>query len=672
MQINQIKIENFRLLQDFTIDLEEDLSLVIGKNNTGKTSLLSLLERFLRGYQNNFTFHDFNIPFQKEIEKAANESIAKDNFKDLGISLKMYIEYFEDDSLENISDLILNLDPNENILVLSFGYYLNYERYTRLKEDYLKFKTKFKNKTVLDYLIKNHRQYFKISRSVVEYNNESNSIEIDDKQISKIITLKTISAKRDVANEEGESARSNKTLSKLCCKFFNSLNKTDSADITELQKNLFETDDKLNVTYKRTFKKLIKDVIRFSYNKNESQIAIKSNLEEVNILKGNTSVVYNQDKQELPEDYNGLGYMNLFAMIFNLHIIFDSFKKEHSPTEKPSDINLLFIEEPEAHTHPQMQYVFMKNIKSLLSEGKNGLNNLQTIISTHSAHITSQSSFNDIKYFYKKSVNDVISKNLSELENQYGTKEEEKRNFQFLKQYLTLNKSELFFAESVIFIEGATERILLPSMMKKIDNKYQKTKNYNPLLSQNISIVEVGAYAHVFDNFLTFLGLKTLIITDLDSVKTNANGSKCKVSEGTHTSNASIKYFLKDVDFNTLKTLPHKSKILSKNDNNWKENEDGLICIAYQTKQNGYHARSFEDAFISLNFEFIKSNKEKFKSLKNKEMLDESTLDYYDIAVTIIDKKTLFATDILYYSNEKFTEWQVPEYIKEGLLWLSK
>ena len=373
MQINQIKIENFRLLQDFTIDLEEDLSLVIGKNNTGKTSLLSLLERFLRGNQNNFTFHDFNIPFQKEIEKAANESIAKDNFKDLGISLKMYIEYFEDDSLENISDLILNLDPNENILVLSFGYYLNYERYTRLKEDYLKFKTKFKNKTVLDYLIKNHRQYFKISRSVVEYNNETNSIEIDDKQISKIITLKTISAKRDVANEEGESARSNKTLSKLCCKFFNSLNKTDSADITELQKNLFETDDKLNVTYKKTFKKLIKDVIRFSYNKNESQIAIKSNLEEVNILKGNTSVVYNQDKQELPEDYNGLGYMNLFAMIFNLHIIFDSFKKEHSPTEKPSDINLLFIEEPEAHTHPQMQYVFMKNIKSLLSEGKNGL-----------------------------------------------------------------------------------------------------------------------------------------------------------------------------------------------------------------------------------------------------------------------------------------------------------
>jgi predicted ATP-dependent endonuclease of OLD family len=631
-----------------------------------------LLERFLRGNQNNFTFHDFNIPFQKEIEKIVKEKVTKDNFEDLGISLKIYIEYFESDSFKNISKLILNLDPNENFLVLSFRYSLNYEQYTRLKEDYFKYKVDFKKKTVLDYLIKNQRQYFKISRSVVEYKNEKNSIEISDEQISKIITLKTISARREVANEEGESTRGNKTLSKLCCKFFNSLNKTDSADIVKLQKNLFETDNKLNKTYKKTFKKIIKDVIKFSYNKNESQIAIKSNLEEVNILKENTSVVYNQSEKELPEDYNGLGYMNLFAMIFDLHIIFDSFKKEYSPTERPSDINLLFIEEPEAHTHPQMQYVFMKNIKSLLSDGKNGLNNLQTIISTHSAHITSQSSFNDIKYFYKKSVNSVISKNLSELENRYGIEGEGKRNFQFLKRYLTLNKSELFFAEKVIFIEGSTERILLPSMMKKIDNKNQKTKNYNPLLSQNISIVEVGAYAHVFDNFLTFLGLKTLIITDLDSVKTNAKGVKCKVSEGTHTSNASIKHFLKDVDFNTLKTLPHKSKLLSKKDNNWKENEDGLICIAYQTKQSGYHARSFEDAFISLNLEFIKLNRDEFKSLKCKNKLDGEQLDYYNLANDCIGKKTLFAIEILYYSNKDFTNWEIPEYIKEGLLWLSK
>jgi predicted ATP-dependent endonuclease of OLD family len=36
MNIFKIAIDNFRLLKEFSIDLEEDLSLVIGKNNTGK------------------------------------------------------------------------------------------------------------------------------------------------------------------------------------------------------------------------------------------------------------------------------------------------------------------------------------------------------------------------------------------------------------------------------------------------------------------------------------------------------------------------------------------------------------------------------------------------------------------------------------------------------------
>ena len=35
---------------------------------------------------------------------------------------------------------------------------------------------------------------------------------------------------------------------------------------------------------------------------------------------------------------------------------------------EPADINLIYIEEPESHTHPQLQYIFIKNIKDLLKE----------------------------------------------------------------------------------------------------------------------------------------------------------------------------------------------------------------------------------------------------------------------------------------------------------------
>lgn len=161
-----------------------------------------------------------------------------------------------------------------------------------------------------------------------------------------------------------------------------------------------------------------------------------------------------------------------------------------------------------------------------------------------------------------------------------------------------------------------------------------------------------------------------MIITDIDAIA--SDNKKCRVADGVNTSNASIKHFLNDINFNNLKTLNHDSKILLKNDSSWVNDENGLLCIAYQTEQNSCHARSFEDAFISVNLEFINTNKDKFKSLKNRDQINKTTPDYFDIAEKCIDKKTLFATDILYYSSEDYKEWQVPDYIKEGLIWLSK
>jgi len=474
-----------------------------------------------------------------------------------------------------------------------------------------------------------------------------------------------------VTNDEGEKA-----LSRLSYKIFNSSQSSKTTDISELQKKLIETDTDLDETYKETFKDIIKNVKKFSYNDNENELIIKSNLETLNVLKENTSVVYKHSGHLLPEDYNGLGYMNLFAMIFNIHIVLDAFQKKNNDNEKQADINLFFIEEPEAHTHPQMQYVFIKNIKTLLKDEGKDLKTLQTIISTHSAHITSQSDFNDIKYFYKDE-NNIIVKNLSELENLYGNNEDEKRNFQFLKQYLTINKAELFFSDKLILIEGDTERILLPAMMKKIDIENKEDENFIPLLSQNVSISEVGAYSHVFENLIDFLSLKTLIITDIDAVKEeiDENGKttrkSCQVNEGTYTSNASIKFFLQGKEFEFLKTLSFSEKLLSKNDGKWEKDENGNLRIAYQTDKNGYHARSFEDAFISLNFEFINDKKEKFNSLKNRNKIN-SEKNYYEIANKCIAKKSMFATEILYYSDDNYSEWEIPNYIKEGLLWLAK
>lgn len=227
-----------------------------------------------------------------------------------------------------------------------------------------------------------------------------------------------------------------------------------------------------------------------------------------------------------------------------------------------------------------------------------------------------------------------------------------------------------------MLIEGDTERILIPTMMKKIDiEEAEKYKHigekdpYLPLLSQNISIIEVGAYSHIFDKFIDFLGIKSLIITDLDAI--NADGEKCRVSDGISYSNSAISHYFGGKTINELKNCILTDKIFSKVDNTWTAQENGKLCITYQTTESGYNAWSFEDAFIHINREFIKSNKDKFKGLKNKELF-ETDNDAYDLAAKCIKKKTYFAMDIIFHTNETFNNWEIPSYIKEGLLWLKK
>ena len=44
MFLKKIHIENFRLLMDYDVDFDEELTLFVGKNNAGKTSLMNLMD----------------------------------------------------------------------------------------------------------------------------------------------------------------------------------------------------------------------------------------------------------------------------------------------------------------------------------------------------------------------------------------------------------------------------------------------------------------------------------------------------------------------------------------------------------------------------------------------------------------------------------------------------
>ena len=93
MKVKTIKIDGFRLLNNFSIDLEDNLSLIIGKNNTGKTSFLTVLDKFLNGNKNSWNIDDFNIQIQKKIENAITNKQESKQYNPFKIQLRIYLEY---------------------------------------------------------------------------------------------------------------------------------------------------------------------------------------------------------------------------------------------------------------------------------------------------------------------------------------------------------------------------------------------------------------------------------------------------------------------------------------------------------------------------------------------------------------------------------------------------
>lgn len=721
MKLYQLQVKNFRLLKDFSMDLEDVLSLVIGKNNSGKTSVAQVLNKFIKPKSDPISYDDFNLEFRDDLEQMLEgDELSAEcyNENNNGIKLRLFIKYDETDDLSVAGYIIKDLAPECDVIVLGFDYILLYDDYKKLRAVYQSFinketesneKLRGKNIAALQtsdygkkwlddkthsYLERWQKSFFHLTIKTIAYDWKSKCPKEDDYTLLKdipqfhlddFIKYDYIEAKRQVDNKNND-----KTLSSLTADLYES-NTPDVADDTldEFQSQLVKMDDKLSSVYSVTFKDIIKTVSDFGgLYPADTSIKVLSWLQHKDLLNGNTKVVYSASDRTLPENYNGLGYMNLIAMIFQIEIIRQRFIGEKS--KRMADINILLIEEPEAHTHPQMQYVFIKNIKAILEKGitKDGVTRkYQTIISTHSSHIVAESNFDDIKYLLRKGDECAVqAKNLKDLKTLYDG--ENKKYFAFLKQYLTINRSELFFADKAIFIEGDTERILMPAFMKKIDDETPADKlgGELPLLSQNISIIEVGAYSQVFAKFINFIGLKKAVVfTDLDIAK-NANETSCEYNAEVvqYTTNSSLKYYFgNEKKISDYVALSQDKKFFGwdSTENKWKnENVDNSsMMVCYETKEDEYQPSSFEDCFISANSDFIKNNDFEmgFKKSYLKEYKDNKQT-IYQLARKGVNSKASLAVEILLNGtptegdDEHFIKWRLPNYIKEGLTWLRK
>lgn len=686
MKITKIDITNFRLLDDITINIEDDITLIVGKNNSGKTSLFEIINLFFND-KNRISFHDFSLnaheafsncytkyidELLEAIEDEQKEEIEKSLINEIPrITLKVEIEYDKlKDSLINISEFISDLDENRSDATLLFRY--------EPKDTIGIFKS-FDNRPkeevqLIEWLNENISSHYAIR----VFGGENL---IDDNVLSKIqsiINFETIQASRKLDDTKMDN---NRSLALVFSDYYKTVNSDNNNDVEDLKVTLAGTSNELDKKYKKVLDTILTKLSSFGVDKdiNIPQIILKSKFDPETIIKNNIKYFYKNGSIELPENYNGLGYSNLIYLVLKIVSFIEDFKKKRA--NNTTQILTILIEEPEAHLHPQMQQVFIEQIRETITKAfVDDKIQVQVMISTHSSHMVAEAglninrSFERIRYF-SKYLNE--GKTIVEVKdfNEFKHKETDKDTFRFLKQYLNLNKCDLFFADKVIMVEGITEKLLMPLFIKKTASQLE---------NEYVSIIEVGgAYTHKFKEFFKFLNTKVLIVTDIDSVNGD-DGKSCHVLlPNAKTSNSTLSTWLPNKQtIEDLLSLGFDDKL----------DDSKIIRVAYQIAEDEdqFVARSLENAIINCNKDFFTS---KYKYLDDSSIEQErnvhSCFSYKklqsieDLIYLETDKdqslvdpsskqKTDFTFDLMTFDEvtSKLT-WKVPKYIQEGLVWLA-
>lgn len=626
MYIKELKICNYKNFYREKIEITPNINTIIGENGTGKTNLFYalriLLDSNYRPYFNEDSF-----------------SYELDEIKGNWIIISCLFEEIEDE----YNTLVLNPDENRKA-IYSFIFRPKKEIRMKLFEYSEKKREKVgeEKERIIDELksyiekidIKNDYEIIRTVDNIFNFLDENEYKTIvgdfknlifpdsdiqDDKKnignrandVNDIINVTYIPAIRDVNNE---LIHDNNFFIKMVKEVSKEIKEEKWSEIFEKFNNINE--DLNNIDEFNNFIKEIENVINDTvgdvYNSNVS-FDINMPINTDNIIKYFSLKGKNEEKS-FNLSNNSLGENNVVYLALKLK----ESQMERGHTKKL--LNIILIEEPEAHLH--------KHLQQSLFEGIKNNKNYQIFLSTHSVHISESA---DIQSAI------VLGKKNKCTEIYIPSKGLEEKEIRKITRFLDVTRLPILFAKNVMLVEGDAELILIPVMLKVkygIDlNKY------------GISIVSMDScffdlIAVLFDDFR--IKKKCAILTDLD---------KDYTEDGKYIRRERLSYV-------------RVGRMIKKFKNNkW-----------VKIFSNDY---TFEIEFYKDNTGILKKLLDKnkyFKSVSkmNREIDNENKSIKYNRIIKICDKagKGWLAMDLAEYLQKEKVEFKIPDYIIDAIIFM--
>ncbi|MEJ6078818.1 ATP-dependent endonuclease [Vibrio sp. 1-Bac 57] len=665
-------------------------TLVIGKNNAGKTTVTKALHQIINSDEikgTSFNLNYMNSLFSEYIgiyehNTDIDEHIKLDKIDLPTMSFKLKVGLAGDPksiSVQNLRSIIPveKFEVQKAVIIEVKFCIVESEQYKKFIHKLFVKALKRKKQVKFSEFLK-VIDLSKFKRTIFDIKGKEVSSSIFN--INNLLDLKVIKANLD----DGDT-----TLSSVFNKIVQyKLRNEENDNRIKLEDKISEINDFMDTHVGSSHEESVNNVVRNIIDDKNMLVHLRSDLDFDSLFQKLISYEFQENNNYIPESQFGLGYSNLMKILGQIIDYIEQYEERITHDK----VNLICIEEPENFMHPQMQELFIKNIDDALSalltgEDKKNINS-QLIITTHSPHIVnskihSSNTFNNINYITTDEDNFSNVVTLNDRKIKSSSTDSDLNALKFLKKHIKYKVSELFFSDAIILVEGITEEHLIQHHINESDQ----------LFKFGISVFNIaGAYAHIYKPLIDILKIPCLIITDLDIKRANADKGKAKPAtfkqisnlNADETTNVVLHNYICDSvtpcsnksiddDVKKSKLLPDKLEYFC--ENNFK-------VVFQKDPIEGYIASSFEEAYILTNYDndilncVLKELKPRiYKSIigtGDQEDKKNSIAKSFEWQCKLASSKSEFANTLLYKIITSDSESPyLPKYIKDGLTWLT-